>query len=63
MRIHYSVVDLLRFHRFANEHSGLKPIELLKLYEETYPELSEQQKLENLKKFLNKHCNYDNRTL
>ena len=48
MRTHYNVVDLLRFHRFANEHLGLKPVELLKLYEITYPELSEEQKMENL---------------
>ena len=32
----YTTLDLVRFNRFANENKDLKPIELIKLYNEKY---------------------------
>jgi hypothetical protein len=48
----YSAVDLLRFHKLANENVGKKPMELIRMYNEAVPELSEKQKLLNLAKAL-----------
>lgn len=48
----YSKLDLLRFRRYANENPDLKPIQLIKGYDEKYPELSEEQKLKNIKQYL-----------
>jgi len=53
IRTKYSVIDLLRFRNFANENPEMKSIDLLKNYSIKYPELSEEQKLANLKKFFN----------
>lgn len=48
----YSMVDLLRFKKYAEENKSLKPIELIKGYNLKYPELTEEQKLKNLIKGL-----------
>ena len=32
----YTTLDLVRFNRFANENKDLKPIELIKLYNEKF---------------------------
>lgn len=53
IRIKYGVIDLLRFRNFANENPDMKSIDLIKNYNIEYPELSEEQKLANLKKFFN----------
>ncbi len=55
IRRKYGVIDLLRFRRFSMENPDMKPIDLIKNYNIKYPELSEEQKLENLKKFLFKN--------
>lgn len=44
----YTIVDLLRFNRLANENKDLKPIELIKLYNEKHPEKTAKEKLINL---------------
>lgn len=46
----YTRLDLIRFARLSKENQDLKPMELLKLYDEKYPELSNKQKLINLAK-------------
>ena len=43
---------MLRFLRLSKENEGLRPIDLIKLYDEKFPELTEEQKLNNLKRFL-----------
>jgi len=48
LRTNYSNIDLLRFKRFADKNTELKPIELLQKFNEEYPELSEKKKLANL---------------
>ena len=48
----YTSLDLIRFARFSKENEGLKPIDRLKAYNETYPELTAKQKWENIRKFL-----------
>jgi len=50
-RRNYSSLDLVRFHNFALENPDLKPVQLVEKYNETYPELTAKEKLENLKKF------------
>jgi hypothetical protein len=47
----YSKIDLLRFHRFANENKHLKPVELVKQYDIEVPRLTEEEKLQNILKF------------
>jgi hypothetical protein len=47
----YSLVDLIRFHNFAKEHESLNNLELLKIYNIIYTELTQEQKLENIKRF------------
>lgn len=46
----YSRIDLLRFHRFANENKDLKPLDLLKQYDLKVPRLTEEEKRRNLLK-------------
>ena len=47
----YGVIDLLRFKNFALENPEMKSLELIKNYNIKYPELSEEQKLANIKRF------------
>ena len=49
----YSVIDLIRFAKFKENNSGVKPIELIKEYNKKYPELSSKEKLINLSKAMN----------
>lgn len=44
----YSKVDMVRFLRFSKENQGLKPIELIKMYDIAFPELTSKEKLINL---------------
>lgn len=46
----YTRLDLIRFHRLALENPKLKPIELVKLYNERHPEKSVKEQLINLAK-------------
>ena len=48
----YTSLDLIRFAKFSKENEGMKPIDRLKAYNKAYPELSEKQKRENIRKFL-----------
>lgn len=48
----YTILDLVRFNRFANENSDRKPYTLIKEYDEKYPEISPKQQLINLAKAL-----------
>lgn len=50
----YSAIDLIRFRNFCKEGKNyrLKPSELIKAYNEEYPELSSKEKLINLSKVL-----------
>lgn len=51
----YSVVDLMRFHFFVLQHPELKSVEVIHLYNETFPELTEYQRLMNIKKQFGNH--------
>jgi hypothetical protein len=44
----YISLDLLRFNRFANENKDIKPTDLIKLYNEKYPEKSAEERTEAL---------------
>ena len=48
----YSAFDLLRFKRFADENPNLRPIDLVKAYNNKYPELSAKEQYENIVKML-----------
>lgn len=43
----YTRLDLIRFHRFAQERPELKPVELVSAYNEAHPEKSQQEKNAN----------------
>lgn len=51
-RTKYSSIDMIRIVKFAKENPELKPIPLIKAYNEKYPEISEEQKLKNIKDFI-----------
>lgn len=44
----YTIVDLLRFNKFANDNPDLRGAELLKAYNKEFPELSAKEKLNNI---------------
>jgi hypothetical protein len=44
----YSMIDLLRFKTFADENQEMKPMELIKGYNQKFPELIAEQQLNNL---------------
>jgi|GEM_PF-3305292 len=48
----YNSIDLIRFHNLCLE-TGLKGASAVKKYNETYPELTAKQKLENLLRAMN----------
>jgi len=48
----YTTFDLIRFRNFAKDNEGLKPVELIKAYNEKYPELTAKEKLINISKAL-----------
>ena len=61
MKRRYSVIELLKFHYFANNNDDLKPMELIEQFNAKHPELSEKQKIHNLMTALNlSHCKSDN---
>ena len=47
----YSKVDLIRYHNLALKHPDKGPVEMLTLYDNTYREVSEEEKLTNVKNF------------
>ncbi len=53
----YSALDLLRYKKFADKHPDLKPVELIKLYNKYYPQLTAKQMYDNIMKFLNDDFN------
>jgi len=48
----YTTFDLIRFRNFAKDNEGLKPVELIKAYNDKYPELTAKEKLINISKAL-----------
>jgi len=48
----YSSFDLLRFAKFKEENQGIKPVDLINKYHETYPPLTPKEQMENLCKAL-----------
>ena len=48
----YSKIDLVRYHKLALKYPELKLMEMLQLYDKTYRELTIEEKIANLKKFL-----------
>ena len=44
----YTMLDLIRFHKFAIENQEMKPVELVSAYNLAHPELSEEQKNKNI---------------
>lgn len=51
-RTRYSSLDMVRMANFAKENPKLKPIPLLKAYNEKYPEISKEQQLKNISNWL-----------
>ena len=43
---------MVRMAKFARENPDLKPIPLIKAYNEKYPEISEEQKLKNIRNWI-----------
>lgn len=52
LRTRYSSLDMIRMANLARENQDLKPIPLIKLYNETYPEITPEQKLKNIRNWL-----------
>jgi hypothetical protein len=48
----YSSLDMVRMAKFAKENPNLKPIPLIKSYNDKYPEVTEEQKLKNIRNWL-----------
>lgn len=48
----YTRLDLIRFHRFAQERTDERPFDLVKAYNEAYPEKSSKEQLVNMSKAL-----------
>lgn len=48
LRSRYSNLDMIRMAKFAKENPDLKPIPLIKAYNEKYPEVTYEQKLKNI---------------
>jgi len=53
LRPNYSSLDMIRMAKFAKENPNLKPIPLIKAYNEKYPEVTTEQKLKNVRNWLN----------
>ena len=53
-RTKFTSLDMVRFVKFSEENQHLKPLERLKKYNAEFPELSEEEKLANIKKWLGK---------
>jgi hypothetical protein len=52
IRTKYSAYDMIRMANFARENPSIKPLPLIKAYNKKYPEISEEQKLKNLRRLL-----------
>lgn len=55
LRTKYSNLDMVRMGKFAKENPDLKPVPLIKAYCEKYPEISQEQKFKNLKKWFDEN--------
>lgn len=52
IRTKYSSLDMVRMAKFAKENPNLKPIELIRAYNTKYPEITLEQKLKNIRNWL-----------
>lgn len=52
MRTRYSSLDMVRMAKFAKDNPELKPIPLIKAYNNKYPEITMDQKLSNVRNWL-----------
>ncbi len=52
LRTRYSSLDMVRMGKFAKENPELKPIPLIKAYNEKYPEVTKEQKMKNIRNWL-----------
>jgi len=52
LRTKYSSLDMVRMAKFAKENPDLKPIPLIKAYNDKYPEVTMEQKLANIRNWL-----------
>jgi len=52
LRTRYSSLDMVRMAKFAKKNPELKPIPLIKAYNEKYPEITVEQKLKNIRNWL-----------
>ncbi len=52
IRTRFSSLDMVRMAKFAKENTELKPIPLIKAYCEKFPEITEEQKLANIRNWL-----------
>lgn len=48
MARNYTMLDLLRFRKYAQENPDLKPMELISGYNSNYPEKTYEEKVKNL---------------
>ena len=48
----YSNFDMIRFVKFANQNKNLSPLDQLKKYNKTFPELSRFEKFKNVQKWI-----------
>ena len=55
----YSTIDMIRFARLCKEYPDLKPLDQLKLYNNTVEELTPKQRLDNLMRALGLEMGHD----
>lgn len=52
IRQKFSSLDMVRMAKFAKENPELKPIPLIESYCEKYPEITDEEKLKNIRNWL-----------
>lgn len=52
IRTRYSSLDMIRMGKFAKENPKLKPIQLIQSYNNKYPEITDEQKLKNIRNWI-----------
>ena len=60
IRNRYSSLDMIRMAKLAKENTEIKPIPLIKLYNEKYPEVTIEQKTNNIRNWIENKCECKN---
>jgi len=56
IRNRYSSLDMIRMAKFAKENTELRPMELIKVYNEKHPETTIEQRNNNIRNWIGNNC-------